>query len=116
MHIFSVPVNKVNTVRIVQITITITYSKCMHTDVVFELEQLVYDTTEGGIPMVMVCVNLSSGILVSRSITVEVAPKPADPQVDTATSKTGNVSESGSPIVWNMQHTNDTLGLDSRLY
>lgn len=56
-------------------------------DVVFELEQLVYDTTEGGIPMVMVCVNLLSGILVSRSITVDVAPKAFDPLVDTATSK-----------------------------
>ena len=59
----------------------------LFTDVVFELEELVYDTTEGGIPMVMVCVNLISGILVSRSITVDVAPKAFDPLVDTATSE-----------------------------
>ena len=56
-------------------------------DVVLEFGELVYNTTEGGIPMVMVCVNIFSGILVSRSITVDVTPKPFVPLVDTATSK-----------------------------
>ena len=59
-------------------------------DVVYEFDELVYDTTEGGFPMVMVCVNLFSGILVSRSITVDVTPKTFDPLVDTATSKKRN--------------------------
>ena len=56
-------------------------------DIVLQLEELVYDTTEGGIPMVMVCVNLTSGILASRSITVDETPKAFNPLVDTATSK-----------------------------
>jgi hypothetical protein len=53
-------------------------------DIVFEFDQLVYDTTEGGFGMVMVCVNLVSGIL-SRSVQLEVLPKPSDPLIDSAT-------------------------------
>ena len=52
---------------------------------VFELEELEYGTTEGGVAMVMVCVNQISGILVTRSIQVDVQPKPIDPLIDTAT-------------------------------
>ena len=53
----------------------------------FEFEQLVYDTSEGGFGMVMVCVNLVGGIL-SRSVQVDVMPKLFDPLVDSATRKT----------------------------
>ena len=53
----------------------------------FEFDELVYDTTEGGIPMVMVCVNLVSGVLATRNVQVNVQPKPSDPPLDTATRK-----------------------------
>ena len=56
-------------------------------DIVFEFDELVYDTTEGGIPMVMVCVNLVSGVLATRNVRVDVQPKPYDPLVDTADRK-----------------------------
>lgn len=57
------------------------------TDVVFEFADLIYNTTEGGFGMVMVCVNLISGVLASRTIQVDVDPKPSDPLLDTATGK-----------------------------
>lgn len=53
-------------------------------DIVLEFEELVYNTTEGGLGMVMVCINLVSGIL-SRPVDVDVQPKPSDPLLDTAT-------------------------------
>ena len=37
--------------------------------------------------MVMVCVNLVSGVLVSRDVQIDVQPKPSDPLLDTATRK-----------------------------
>ena len=62
------------------------FSLTVFVDIVFEFEELTYDTTEGGFGMVMVCVNLVSGIL-SRSVQVEVVPKPTDPLLDSATRK-----------------------------
>lgn len=53
-------------------------------DIVFEFDQLTYETTEGGITMVMVCVNLVSGIL-SRDVQLQVQPKLSDPLLDSAT-------------------------------
>ena len=55
-------------------------------DITFEFDQLVYDTSEGGFGMVMVCVNLVGGIL-SRPVQIDVLPKPSDPLIDSATRK-----------------------------
>lgn len=59
----------------------------MTIDIQFEFDELIYDTTEGGIPMVMVCVNLVSGVLALRDIQVNVQPKASDPVLDSATRK-----------------------------
>ena len=50
----------------------------------FEFDELVYDTTEGGFVAVMVCVNLVSGILVTRNIQVDIRPKDFNAAIDSA--------------------------------
>ena len=59
----------------------------MTVDIVFEFDELVYNTTEGGLPMVMVCVNLVSGVLALRDIQIDVQPKLFDPALDSADRK-----------------------------
>jgi hypothetical protein len=56
-------------------------------DIEFEFDELIYDTTEGGVAMVMVCVNLVSGVLALRDVQVDVQPKPFDPALDSADRK-----------------------------
>ena len=57
------------------------------TDILFEFDQLIYNTTEGGVPIVSVCINLVSGVLAVRGIQVDVQPKLPTPASDTASRK-----------------------------